>query len=467
MNIGLENDLYIGGVYIPPIDSSFYKSHTIEDPYQSLNDKIIKFQTLGDCVITGDFNGRTGDINDFFDNDSDNFLPVHSDPDFYSVDSNDSYRQSRDCKVNVFGKKIIQICKENSLRILNGRTIGDLFGEYTCIKYNGKSVVDYVIVSKLLLPKIQNFKVLPKEEILDTSLSDHNPIIFTLNTFHCIINHSKKVDNKMAPSSFSWKSDSNQDFNKALHLPIIQQNIDKIIKNSKNIESTESIEILCRDVTNIIIKAAEISLKRKHKLKANGKRRWKDASITALRKCILRIKEKLKHDKFNKVLGENYSQAKRTYRKLVRKKNKEFQRNLLNKIGEINNNNPQAMWKIVKALRKRKKQNIPISIEEFKNYYQDLLNFTNKDRENIINKQIGILLNEKKHDDLFDKEISIKELKQAITKLKCGVSPGEDCISNEMLKCSFDGLAKVYLLLFNKILECESIPSQHRSLEYT
>ena len=49
---------------------------------------------------------------------------------------------------------------------------------------------------------------------------------------------------------------------------------------------------------------------------------------------------------------------------------------------------------------------------------------------------------------LFDREISIKELKQAITKLKCGVSPGEDCISNEMLKCSFDELATLDIFAF-------------------
>ena len=64
----------------------------------------------------------------------------------------------------------------------------------------------------------------------------------------------------------------NQDFNKAIHLPIIQQNIDKVITNSKNVESDESIEIQCSDVTNIVIKAPEISLKRKHKLKPNSKK---------------------------------------------------------------------------------------------------------------------------------------------------------------------------------------------------
>ena len=45
----------------------------------------------------------------------------------------------------------------NDLNFLNGRTRGDNSGKFTCHKFNGASVVDYVIVSSCLLdsyPKI-------------------------------------------------------------------------------------------------------------------------------------------------------------------------------------------------------------------------------------------------------------------------------------------------------------------------
>jgi hypothetical protein len=42
---------------------------------------------------------------------------------------------------------------------LNGRTKGDLIGQFTCQTNNGASVVDYVIVSQDLLSSIVSFSV--------------------------------------------------------------------------------------------------------------------------------------------------------------------------------------------------------------------------------------------------------------------------------------------------------------------
>lgn len=40
-------------------------------------------------------------------------------------------------RTNNSGKMLLVICKESSFRIINGRTTGDLYGEHTCITYNG------------------------------------------------------------------------------------------------------------------------------------------------------------------------------------------------------------------------------------------------------------------------------------------------------------------------------------------
>lgn len=44
--------------------------------------------------------------------------------------------------INNSGKILLNLCRESGLRILNGRTVGDLQGNFTCITYNGCSVVD-------------------------------------------------------------------------------------------------------------------------------------------------------------------------------------------------------------------------------------------------------------------------------------------------------------------------------------
>ena len=56
------------------------------------------------------------------------------------------------------------------MRILNGRTLGDLMGKFTYIGYNGISTVDYVLGSEnfLMLNYIHSFEV---EDL--TLLSDH------------------------------------------------------------------------------------------------------------------------------------------------------------------------------------------------------------------------------------------------------------------------------------------------------
>ena len=72
----------------------------------------------------------------------------------------------------------LDICRINDLVIANGRTIGDLFGKYTCHQKRGSSVVDYLISSYKATENIVNFSV---GDYLPT-LSDHCPIQATIST---------------------------------------------------------------------------------------------------------------------------------------------------------------------------------------------------------------------------------------------------------------------------------------------
>ena len=59
------------------------------------------------------------------------------------------------------GKYLSELCLTHNLKLLNGRTIGDLTGKYTCYKYNGNSIVDYIMTQTTLLQKVVHFKVKP------------------------------------------------------------------------------------------------------------------------------------------------------------------------------------------------------------------------------------------------------------------------------------------------------------------
>ena len=101
--------------------------------------------------MCGDINARIGTVEDFIDN---NHL-----------------------EVNAYGKSLIDLCIGNNLITLNGRTNGDLLGQFTCHTYNGASVVDYVIVSHDLLASVVGFRV---DDI--TEYSHHSCLSFILES---------------------------------------------------------------------------------------------------------------------------------------------------------------------------------------------------------------------------------------------------------------------------------------------
>ena len=74
------------------------------------------------------------------------------------------------------GNKDKDYILSDTLKILNGKKIGDLTGKYTCHQSNGSSVVDYIIAEPNIFDKINYFQVLPL-----TTYSDHCQIIANLD----------------------------------------------------------------------------------------------------------------------------------------------------------------------------------------------------------------------------------------------------------------------------------------------
>ena len=97
--------------------------------------------------------------------------------------------------INQQGKALIELCKSTDLEIINGRYGDDRdIGSYTCYKYNGKSTVDYVLLSPLLLNVISNFFI----DTLDKCFSDaHTPVCIKL-----------QIDNRTIASDLLAKSNA-------------------------------------------------------------------------------------------------------------------------------------------------------------------------------------------------------------------------------------------------------------------
>ena len=121
----------------------------------------------------GDLNSRTGVVNDFIENDNVDHIPMSF---AFIEDCKYIDRSSQDLKVThcTYGKQLIDLCISASLKIVNGRMIGDTQGKYTCHKYNGSSVVDYFISDHATFSQIRYLKV----HDLIGCLSDHCKLSF-------------------------------------------------------------------------------------------------------------------------------------------------------------------------------------------------------------------------------------------------------------------------------------------------
>ena len=83
-------------------------------------------------------------------------------------------RVNSDNFVNNNGRKLIELCKGMDLKIVNGCFGSDrALGDFTCVKKNGSSVIDYVVLSSTLMPNILSFEVAD----FDPCLSDVHRLI--------------------------------------------------------------------------------------------------------------------------------------------------------------------------------------------------------------------------------------------------------------------------------------------------
>ena len=177
--------------------------------------------------MLGDFNARTGTLNDFIENDADDFLTMNR---TYIRDKHFPKRNNIDYIVNKVGGEILRLRIGNRLRILNGRLTGDFDGKYTSYQTNGASTVDYAIASEDLLKTILRFQV----HLLST-YSDHCPISLklTVSPYSEVINNNtprqaqKKTESPQNNfTKFLWKTDSKDKFINRLPSPEVQGQID-------------------------------------------------------------------------------------------------------------------------------------------------------------------------------------------------------------------------------------------------
>ena len=101
------------------------QTNDIEFLYSVLLNDVQSYSRLGDIIIQGDFNAYTNTKPDFIEFDSDservNIDDLRHNVDIFTPRNNLDHKH-----LNNSGKCLLNFCKETRMRIMNGRTIGDV-----------------------------------------------------------------------------------------------------------------------------------------------------------------------------------------------------------------------------------------------------------------------------------------------------------------------------------------------------
>ena len=200
--LNIPCDLFVACAYLSPINT---KNKASKYSMSRLRADIEMYSSKGSVLVLGDLNARTNSHSDFINVNTNNIDddPIHHSDDHF-LKLRNSEDLSRPC---TRGSELLTMCRELDVLILNGRTVGDVFGKITCFRANGCSVVDYGICSNDFYGQISLFKV----DTLIPWVSDHCPIAVTINT-HSIWAPNKVSNDIMTDMSpqFIWNNESEQ-----------------------------------------------------------------------------------------------------------------------------------------------------------------------------------------------------------------------------------------------------------------
>ena len=456
-NIRMDEDIFMCIAYVPPSNSEYLAKIGIDVLEQIQND-IMKYSRIGQIVLTGDFNARTGTNLDFIENDDD----IGSLSTNYIIDQEILQRKSFDTIVNTRGKEFLELCISSRIRILNGRTIGDTLGYNTCHKWNGSSVVDYTAVSETLISsdRIYYFKV--HQTLGD--LSDHCCISFKIKTPALTATEQSEVRINPFPIKYKWHKNAISQFQASMASDEIQVKLKHFIEK-ENCLSEHDMNQAAMEISDIYSLAAEKSLKiidvqKKKPIKKSKNKEWYDKSLSQLKRQLYKCGKKLVNDPKNGDHRRNYFMLLKLYRKQCKTKYRQYRQQIINDLDQMHEKSPKAYWELVKKLKEEKNTNTSkISPSEWYSHFSKLADKNNFKHPSVINNEDYMNIETAPSFSELDFKIRENEISKSINKLKNNKACGPDGLCNEVLKYSQHIMLPVLAKLFNNVLLSGTYPN--------
>ena len=440
--LNLDKHVFIGGIYIPPIDSNY----ALTSPFECLEHDISELSD-GYIVCGGDFNARTSELHDYLQNfDGDQFM---------DIDCVDAVipptRINMDENVNTYGREFLKFCQSTNLLILNGRSPGDLNGRFTCHRPSGSSVVDYVLVSPCLLSYIQYFNVCPPSWYSDHSLIN---LRITIPLKYDSFNSVPKMTLTQPKDQFKWDSSSKDKVLFMFNSEETSENIQSLLDNSA--DSEINVNDLCKNVCTIYKKVMKFSLKPKKKRNNFVKKNSISPTCQSIRYNLSKLGKLLQLFPFDPFLRGKFYVLKKQLKCFSKQSFQDQKEKIMSNLNLLESRDPNAFWDLVKNLRKSKSEGT-FDPEVFYGYFKDLSEglkndyFDEKFKSDVEKKLAD--LKGVPYIELLDNEITLTELEDVVKSLRNNKAVGFDGISNELIKCSLPFMFKLLLILYNNVIK--------------
>ncbi|CAG2219895.1 unnamed protein product [Mytilus edulis] len=444
------DDILLGIIYIPPEYTSYSSIDAINEIEMELFELSHKFSK---CLLVGDFNARTGSEDDFiFVPDSESHVVDIENIQINAVCNLDQYdfsrkRNSRDKNKNRFGNQLLEFCKGNNFFIMNGRTLGDIDGKFTC---RNSSVVDYCLCSAELIQNFTDFKV----HDFSSLYSDvHSPIEISLKQTDQEVSTKCSDDARTNEQKINnWTNEKSYKFLECLNLTEIE-NINSEIDDT-TVVTQETVDMIISKIGKVLINSAgntfgfKVSAGKKSEHRKN--KPWFDHDCKAARSEFRKMKRNKNKSPFHRAL---VSDAEKRYKNTMNKAHKKYRSDFRKKMDDLKQKDAKEFWRL---LNENKSTAQPkIDFDKLKKTALTKISRKKKVHDLFNNKYKGYI-------DTLDKPITVDEIKDQVRTLKAGKSPGQDYISNEHILYGGENLLKHLSVLYNLILEQEYLPLSFR-----
>ena len=309
-------------------------------------------------IIMGDLNGKTSTDIDYIQESNDKHSPVNDIED-YAFDIPIKRNNSDNSPIDTQGRKILNMCQTLSLRILNGRTRGDRWGNPTRfpLRANEKpSALDYAICSTSCMNSITSLYILP---FID--LSDHCCISLTIST----LREQQEAPSLEKPPISIPRFDIEQ-------MEIYQENLsndDRFSRLTATLDDTvtytqDNVDAWTGEFSQLIIENARTSFKTKPSTRSSAKKtqankstkpaKWYNNDCLKAKNQLRRTLNKLNKNPYNPHLQELYLSNRKDYKRACRKAEGTLRNNMTEQL--LAENDPKTFWKLVKNMQEYGRQ---------------------------------------------------------------------------------------------------------------